>query len=265
LLELPFPDVFALVGVAWTSARRHRASVLAGGDGARTTHRAGAWTWDLTTFDQKPEISIPAERFVRLHGVRVHRSTDLPDEIVVRRGIPTTNVNRVLIDLGVVLSYRQVRDALDRAIAARHATPMSVLAELNELAKHGRRGVGLMRALLNEAGVTGSHPPSVLEAKTRRLIRRAGLPQPECELIAGANGEYRLDFCWPELMLVVEVSGWQYHSSFDSFRRGMDRQNSLTLEGYGLLEYSWLHITRESDRVIREIRRAYRARTALFV
>ncbi len=263
LLETPFPDVFALAGVPWTQARQHLAAVLAGGDRARATHRAGAWAWELTSFNQKPEISIPLERYARLKDVRIHRASDLPELVVVRRGVPTTGVNRVLIDLGAV-KPRSVRDALDRAVAKKHTTPMQVLAELNELAKRGRRGVGVMRAVLDDAGITGSHPPSVLEAKTRRLIRDAGLPQPECEFAARANGEYRLDFCWPELMLVVEVSGWQYHSSFDAFHKDMTRQNSLTIEGYGLLEYSWLHITREAKRVTAEIRVAHRARTALF-
>lgn len=263
VLELPFPDLFALSGVPWTMARRHLAAALAAGEGARVTHRAGAWAWKLTPFDQKPEISIPLDRSVRLKDVRIHRSSDLPGEIVTRRGLPTTGVNRVLIDLGAV-KPESVCDALDRAVARRYTTPMQVRAELDELARRGRRGVGAARALLDQAGVTGSHPPSVLEAKTRRLIRDAGLPQPRCELISGVNGEYRLDFCWPELLLVVEVSGWQYHSSFDAFHQGMTRQNSLTIEGYALLEYSWLHITRHARRVVAEIGAAHRARSTLF-
>ena len=263
VLERAYPDVFGIAGVPWSPERRHLAAVLAGGDWALATHRAGAWAWGLTRHPQRPEISIPYNRCVRLPGVRVHRSSDLPTDPVKRRAIPTTSVERVLVDLGAVLRRGCVRDGLDRAIANRDTTPMRVRAELERLAQHGRRGVGPMRALLEDAGVTGSHPPSVLEAKTRRLIQRAGLPQPECELVAGENGEYRLDFCWPELQLTVEVHGWQYHSSYDAFYRGLTRQNALVLTGLAILEYSWRHITTEQAHVTSELRAAYRARTAL--
>ncbi len=230
-LERPHPGVLAICGVGWNPARVLLAATLAGGEGAQATHRAGAWLWSLTRHSQMPEISVPRERCIQLAGVRVHRARDLPNEFVVRLGVPTTDVNRVLIDLGAVPRFRKVRDALDRAIAMKHTTPMRVLAELDELARRGRRGVGVMRALLDEAGVTGSHPPSVLEAKTHRLIRRAGLREPDCELVAGVNGEYRLDFPWPEASLTMEVDGWMY---------------------------------RTPDQVVDELRTAYASRTAIF-
>lgn len=265
LVERPYHSVYAIAGIDWSPARRYLAATLAGGEGSRTTHRPGAWLWGLTPYEQRPEISIPSDRYMKIKGVRVHRASDLPETLVLRMRVPTTGVGRVLIDTASVLSRSKARDALDRAIARKLVTPMNVLAELNELARRGRPGVGAMRRLLDEAGVTGSHAPSVLEAKTRRLIKEAGLPQPECEFVAGENGEYRLDFVWPDLMLVVEVDGWQYHSSFEAFYQGMTRQNALSLSGYGFLKYSWMHVTREPRLVVDEMRTAYRARTALFV
>lgn len=263
-LERPHPGLFAICGVGWNPARLLLAATLSGGYGARATHRSGAWLWGLTRYAQLPEISIPRDRCVQLEGVRVHRARDLPSHFVVRLAVPTTDVNRVLIDLGAVLGHRRVRDALDRAIAMKHTTPMRVLSELDELALRGRRGVGVMRALLDQAGVTGSHPPSVLEAKTRRLIRRAGLREPDCELVAGVNGEYRLDFPWPEAALTLEVDGWMYHSSFDAFHNDRTRQNALTIGGLAFLRYTWMHVTRTPEQVVGELRAAYAARSAMF-
>jgi hypothetical protein len=264
LIERSYPSVFALTGFGWTPARNYLAATLAGGLDCKSTHRAGTWLWGLTSFEQKPEISVPSQRRVRLKNVRIHRVSDLPTETVWRMGVPTTSVERVLIDAAWVLTLVKARAGLDRAIARRLTTPMRVLAELNELASRGRRGVGTMRRLLDDAGITGSHAPSVLEAKTRRLIRRAGLPQPECEFVAGENGEYRLDFVWPELLLALEVEGWQYHSSFEAFHKGMSRQNRLTIAGWGFLRYSWMHVTRGPQQVVQELRAAFKARTALF-
>ena len=195
----------------------------------------------------------------------MHRSWDLPDSFVDRLGIPTLPVERCLVDLGAVLPTVLVQKGLDRAIGLKLTTPMRVLAELNRLAKSGREGVGPLRALLDEAGVTGSHQPSVLESETRRLFKQAGLPQPACEMTAGPQGEYRLDFPFVDAMLDIEVDGWQYHSSSEAVFSDCSRQNTLTLEGYAFLRYTWRHVMREPKQVVAEVRAAYRARVALFV
>jgi hypothetical protein len=266
LLEHPYPFVFALTGVGWWPARRLKAAVMGGRTGAFATHRSSAWLWALTPYPQVPEITIPAERRVRPRdGLRVHRSRDLPAIPIERLGIATVSVERCLVDLGAVLEAPILQRALDRAIGSKATTPMRVFAELKALARRGREGVGPLRALLDEAGVTGSHQPSVLEAETRRLFKKAGLPQPACELVAGPSGEYRLDFPFADAMLDVEVDGWQYHSSSDAVFSDCSRQNTLTLEGYAFLRYTWRHIMREPAQVVREVRAAYQSRVGLFV
>ena len=184
---------------------------------------------------------------------------------VIRQGGPPTTADETLLDPGGVASLDKVQAALDRGIASKVLTPMSALAELDRRGKMGVRGTAHLRALLDNAGISGSHHPSVLEAKTRRLFAQAGLPQPVCELVVGTNGEYRLDFCWPEIMLAVEVDGWMYHASTAAFQGNKSRKNSLTVEGYAILEYTWAHVTRTPTDVLREIRAAFAARAALVV
>jgi hypothetical protein len=199
-----------------------------------------------------------------LTKIRTHRTTEALLSPVVVQGVPTTTAAETLLDVGAVRPLDDVQLALDRAIANRTVTPMDALAELKRRGGIGVRGTSSLRQLLDDAGISGSHVPSALEAKTRRLILKAGLPQPECEKIAGPNGEYRLDFPWPDVMLVVEVNGWTYHSSFTAFHKGMSRQNSLTLEGFTFLNYSWAHVTKSPALVIREMQAAYQARTRAF-
>lgn len=176
-----------------------------------------------------------------------------------------TTAAETLLDLGAVKQLHHVQAALDRAIGNRVLTPVAALAELDRRGKMGVRGTAALRCLLDDAGITGSHHPSVLEAKTRRLIQKAGLPQPQCELVVGKYGEYRLDFCWPELILVVEVDGWLYHSSLAAFQDNKTRKNSLSIAGHLILEYTWKHVTKEPATVISEMQTAYAARTRLFV
>jgi hypothetical protein len=261
-----YRGVFVVAGHPTTPATDQIALVLAvDAEGVRSSHRGAAWLWGMTPFPQKPEVTVPCDVRCHLKDARVHRTATALLEPVVRKDVPATTAAETLLDLGAVVSLEKVRDALDRGIAKKIVTPMSALAELERRGKMGVRGTAALRALLDRAGVTGSHPPSVLEAKTRRLIQKAGLPQPQCELIVGVNGEYRLDFTWPELMLAIEVDGWMYHSSFEAFHGNKTRKNTLTVQGYAILEYTWVHVTQTPHDVIREVKAAYAARSRLLV
>ncbi|HVV36073.1 MAG TPA: type IV toxin-antitoxin system AbiEi family antitoxin domain-containing protein [Acidimicrobiales bacterium] len=257
--------VFVVEGHPSTPAQAHMAAVLATGvDGTRSSHRAGAWLWAMTPYEQTPEVTIPADVRLRWRDVRVHRTQTplLPAE--VRKGVPVTTAAETLLDLGAVMSLQKVQLALDRGIANRVVTPMSALAELERRGKMGVRGTAALRHLLDDAGITGSHPPSVLEAKMRRLIDKAGLPQPRCELIVGEHGEYRLDFSWPDLLLAVEVEGWLYHSSLAAFQANKTRRNRLSVAGYLIVEYTWAHVTRTPAGVVAELKKAYAGRVRAY-
>jgi very-short-patch-repair endonuclease len=258
--------VFRVGGHPVSPAEAHMGLVLAAGaEGTRASHRAGAWLWDMTAHEQKPEITIPADVRFRLKDSRVHRTKTPLLNPVIRKGVPATTAAETLLDLGAVRNLEDVQAALDRGIANKILTPMSALAELDRRGKMGVRGTASLRALLDGAGISGSHHPSVLEAKMRRLIKKAKLPQPRCELIVGKNGQYRLDFSWPELLLAVEVDGWMYHSSFGAFVGNKTRKNSLTVQGYAILEYTWIHVTKREGTVIAELKAAYATRSALLV
>jgi very-short-patch-repair endonuclease len=101
-----------------------------------------------------------------------------------------------------------------------------------------------------------SRSPSYLEAKARRLFRRAGLPEPVVELTWGTHGQFRLDFAWPQYGLVVEVDGWDCHSSPRSRTYDLHRRNQIVLGDLRPLVYTYGDIVRAGDRVIREIREA---------
>ncbi|HVE93450.1 MAG TPA: DUF559 domain-containing protein, partial [Acidimicrobiales bacterium] len=260
-----YRGVRGIAGIGDWPARALMAGVLATWPDSYASHRAGGWLWALRSELWVPEVSVIRGRAPSLPGLIVHRSSDLDRTHLTKRlGIPTTSPLRVMVDAGAVMPERDVRDMLDRGRALKLFTPMAVLAELERVARKGRSGVGPLRRILDEVGVTGSHAPSVLEAKMRRIIERAGLPDPICEMIAGPHGEYRLDFPFPDALLDVEVDGWTVHSSFDASHLDKTRQNKLTREGYGFLRYDWTHVTCEADATVREIRAVYFRRLALF-
>ncbi len=89
------------------------------------------------------------------------------------------------------------------------------------------RGVGsrsARQALALADPLSGSIPESL----ARMLFREAGLPAPVSQYhppLAAIN--VRVDFAWPEFMLVVEIDGRRYHIDAAAFQRDRIRQNAL--------------------------------------
>jgi hypothetical protein len=262
-LERIHRGVYGVVGAPDSPGRRLVAACLAAGEDAMASHRSALWLWGvLRSSAAKPEIVVPRGSSPQLRGVIVHRCRDLARTTHnVRLGIPVTNPLRSLVDAGAVLPQEQVKEALLNAVGARLVTVMGAKAELDRVGRPGRRGAGVLRAILTELGIEGSRSPSVLEARMGSLIGRLDLPEkPVCELIAGEHGEYRLDFPFPLVLLCVEVDGWEVHSSDSARRHDLARQNRLSALGWAFLRYTWLDVVRRPAQVGAEIRSVYFAR-----
>ena len=54
-----------------------------------------------------------------------------------------------------------------------------------------------------------------------------------------------MDCFWPEARLVVEVDGFAYHSSRDSFEGDRRRDADLEARGIRVVRVTWRQITRE--------------------
>lgn len=257
--------VYGVVGAPDSPGRQLVAACLAAGHDAMASHRSGLWLWGMTRrVPDVHDIVVPRGMTPSLRGVAVHQCRDLERTTHnVRLGIPVTNPLRTLVDAGAVLPKEMVKEALLNACGARLVTVLGAKAELDRVGRPGRRGAGVLRAILTELGIQGSRTPSVLEAKTSGLISRLELPEePACELIAGEHGEYRLDFPFPRVMLCVEVDGWDVHSSDEARRRDFARQNNLSRLGWAFLRYGWADVVRHPARTGAEIRATYFARLA---
>ncbi|MCU0272319.1 MAG: hypothetical protein MUE34_03715, partial [Acidimicrobiales bacterium] len=79
----------------------------------------------------------------------VHRSKDLlPQDVELVDGIPCTSVARTLVDAGAVLQDRTVERLLERALVRQLVTIAEVRDFMDRVAARGRRGVGVMRRVL---------------------------------------------------------------------------------------------------------------------
>ena len=255
--DRPQPEVYGPAGVAYIPERSLLAGCLSAGETSMTFGRSATWVWNMTNQRQPASFEIVTNRHrrPRLVGVTVHQFADVDLTTPVwRGGVPVTSPLRTVVDLGSVASFDSVMDAVQAGHRMQLFRVPAVVAELERVARRGRDGVGVLRAVLEELNVLGSWTPSRLEVKARELFRRAGLPDPMCEVVWGEDGEYRLDFFWPQLGLVVEVDGWSFHSSSVAHSADLRRQNHLVLAGLPPLRYTWAQIVRDGRRVINEIR-----------
>ena len=257
-----FPDVYVIVGAPWSHEQDILAALLAAGSAAVASHRSALWLWGLGP--RKPEvveITVPRTQSIHLPGVIVRRSLDvhLASHSLVR-GLRVTNALRTLVDAGAALPREVVESRARDAVGRKLVTWPALAAEVERLAERGRSGVGVMRAILDSFNVTNQFTPSELEVRARKLFSQIGLPTPQCEVVWGKEGEWRLDFVWPDLQLCIEVDGWSVHASEAARRRDHRKQNRVTIDGNWVLRYDWFDIVKDRRRTANEVAEAFARR-----
>jgi very-short-patch-repair endonuclease len=91
---------------------------------------------------------------------------------------------------------------------------------------------------------------SIVEVDAQHLFRANGVGYDAQVYLPGIG---RVDFLI-EGFLIVEVDGFAFHSSRESLRRDLGRNNASTLGGFAILRYMPEHIWFEPERVLAEIR-----------
>ena len=91
--------------------------------------------------------------------------------------------------------------------------------------RHGAKALaGALKALTPEDPRTRSK----LEQRFLKLIRRAGLPEPQCNVYVDG---LLVDFYWPDADLVVEVDSFAHHRGRPSFEEDRRRDSIHTVAG----------------------------------
>ena len=257
-LERLHPAVYRLAGAPATWEQRVMAAVLAAGEGALASHRTAARLWKLGDFEDV-EVTVSRSRCPRLVGVDVHRSRDLHrDRGATREGIPVTTPMRAVLDLGAVAARDVVENALETGLSQRLFSVRSLEVHRARVARPGRRGSGVLRAVLDERALGATPADGLLEPRMALLLREAGLPPAEFQYPFYGEGRFlgRIDFAYPERRLAIEVDGFETHSSPHALDRDLRRQNALVLAGWTILRFTWRAVVLRPQQVADEIRRA---------
>ena len=149
-------------------------------------------------------------------------------------------------------------DELEGAIAEAYVRRLVNERKLREvLDRHPHRaGAVALRAELDRAGGP-VWTASKAERVMKELLRKAGLPMPRTRVRVEG---FVADFFWPELRLIVEVDGYQYHGHRYAFERDHKRDQAHKSALYEVIRFTWRDLQNEPYRVVAVIAVAIGAR-----
>jgi very-short-patch-repair endonuclease len=179
------------------------AAVLACGPDAALSHESAAALWGIRRdIARTIETSAPAQR--RFAGIRSHRRSLTAQDFTTHHDIPVTTPICTLIDLAARLSAEQTERAVNEADKLDLVDP----EQLREALEHTdpRPGVRPLRKLLDHRTFTMTDSEN--EQRFLPIARKAGLPKPVTQEWIN---DFRVDFYFPEIELIVETDGLRYH------------------------------------------------------
>ncbi|HYB26144.1 MAG TPA: DUF559 domain-containing protein [Solirubrobacteraceae bacterium] len=229
------------------------AGVLAVGRATFVSHRSAVALWGLAAPPADwVELSVVGRSCGSRDGLFVHRAGGLaPADCGACRGIPTTAPARALIDFASIAGREETERAIAEAFALRLVTEQKITEAIDRNAN--RAGVAVVRAILGQPGGP-RRTRSGGEQAMLRLIRAAKLPAP---LTNHPIGGFNADFFWPDVGLIVEVDGGDFHRPRRAFERDHRRDIVHKDAGHEVLRVSGQQLDREPLYMAVVIARAY--------
>ena len=230
------------------------AAVLASGPDALLSHRTAATLWGLRGYSEGAvHVSTP-RKSTSSKWIKRHFSVVPADERGVKEGIPVTSVHRTIFDLAATASVEEVAAMIKEAEYLNLWDRLSLWDLLERYP--GRRGSRHLRSALKRIA---EEPPgrkrSKLEERFAPFLRRHRLPLPRFnDWIALEPKGYRVDCHWPGTEEIVELDGWQGHSSCSAFRDDRARDRALHVAGYSVTHLTWNQLDDEPEAVASDLR-----------
>jgi very-short-patch-repair endonuclease len=242
--------VFALGYVPQQRESAWHAGVLALGDGAVLSHTAAAALWGMVRGGVVTEVTVPttAGRPKR-DGILVHRQPLPATHVTTHGGIPVTTPIRTLLDLAAVASLNVLFRAFEQAQVHLHMPPAPLAAEV--ISRPRRRGNAKLRRVLI-GSVDPADVRSVLELRFLRMCAAHGIPRPQVNVQIGI---WTPDFLWPDIGLVVETDGYQFHRTAAARRRDARKDEELRALGLTVVRLRWSDVVERPAPTAERIRR----------
>jgi very-short-patch-repair endonuclease len=225
--------------------------------GAAFSGLSAAWLHGLDVAPWDPiEVTLPEPTgSSRRAGASVRRAALCVDEVVVRRGMPTTSALRTVVDLGGRIPLTEGVVAADLFLHAGLVT----IAELRSYVTEHPRAKGIAR-LRRVVDLAEPKAESAMETRLRMLIVLAGLPRPEVQVpIRDDDGRFlgRPDLLYRRQRLAIEYDGGNHRDRLVDDNR---RQNGLVGAGFRLLRFTASDVYGTPNAVVTQVRHAHSPR-----
>lgn len=141
-----------------------------------------------------------------------------------------------------MVGRRKLDATIDDLIRTNRLTYSDLADVLRRHARRGRDGCGKLRAVLDERTGSPTVPLSEWGRQAAELLETAGLPRPELEhRVHRSDGAFlaQLDLAYPELKIGIELDSVRFHLNRESFEHDPERRNTLEVEGWMVLNFTW--------------------------
>jgi very-short-patch-repair endonuclease len=225
------------------------AAVLASGPDAVLSHHTAAALWGIRGYSGGAVHVTAPHKSTSTKRIRRHVSVVPADERAVEEGIPVTSVHRTIFDLAVSVSVDEVVAMIKEAEYLNRWDRLS-LPDLLERYP-GKRGSRKLRFALKRLE---KEPPgrkrSRLEERFAPFLRRYRLPLPRFnDWILLDSKRFQVDCHWPHLHLIVELDGWEGHSTRSAFQDDRARDRALHAAGFSVIHLTWNQLDVEAEAV----------------
>jgi very-short-patch-repair endonuclease len=230
------------------------AAVLASGPEAVLSHWSAAALWMIRPSSRSVvDVTVP-RKGRSWKGIRRHHSPLPADEITTRHGIPVTSVPRTIFDLSATEPVDVIKNLL-RESEYRQLSDRLSLWDLIERypGKRGSRKVQTALEQIKEEP-TG-RKRSKLEERFALFLRSHRLPLPRFnDWIMAGDKRHQVDCHWPGTGQIVELDGWEGHSTRIAFREDRARDRLLRVAGYSVTRITWNQLDDEPEAIAADLR-----------
>jgi hypothetical protein len=180
-----------------------------------------------TERDDRIHILDPGVRMRPTSGLAVHQRVGAPLRRVEGRLV--TAPAWTAVEIARTLRRPRALGTLDAALHRSACTTAELEAAIGE--QKGRRGIVKVRELMELADGRAESP---MESEARLAFIDGGLPTPELqyEIVDKCGDLWRVDFAWPEAMVVAEYDSMEWHASPEALKHDRIKMSRLQECGY---------------------------------